>query len=41
MMYLFVVQQILSGGKADIMGTEVRDFLVVVELKAVGGQRRL
>lgn len=35
-MYLFVVQQALSGRKAEIRGVELGVLAVVVELKTVG-----
>lgn len=36
-MYLFLVQQAVSGGEAEVMGVELRGLLVVVELEKGSG----
>lgn len=41
MVYLFVVQQTISGGEAEMMGIELKGPVVVVELQTGSGQRGL
>lgn len=36
--YLFVVQQTISGGEAEMIGIELRGLMLVVELETGRGQ---
>lgn len=40
-MYLFVIQQTVSGREAEVMGVELGGLLVIVELKTGCSQRSL